>query len=120
MPGAPHDRGVPIGLRAAAGAAGVAELAGVVVVAAAGAAAPAPAAPWAREAAARHFAEGRDAGAHTVVADLVAPHVGGAADPRRRGAIVESAARDLASVRAARATDRRRLGRSRHLGHART
>ena len=71
------------------------------------------------KAAARHRAEGRDAGAHAVVADAAAPDARGAADHRGRRTAVESAARDLAGVRAARAADRRRLGRGRHLGHAR-
>ena len=70
------------------------------------------------KAAARHPAEGRDAGAHAVVADAAAPDARGAADLRRRRPVVESAARHLAGERAARAADRRRLGRGRHLGHA--
>ena len=48
------------------------------------------------KAAARHPAEGRDAGAHAVVADAAAPHARRAADHRGRRTAVESAARDLA------------------------
>ena len=51
-------------------------------------------------AAVRHRAEGRDAGAHAVVADAAAPDARGAGDPRGRRAAVESAARDLAGVSA--------------------
>ena len=93
-----HDRRPPARFRAAAGAARSAQPAGAVVAAAARAAAPAP--PEARpgKAAARHPAEGRDAGAHAVVAHAVAPHARGAADHRRRRPVVESAARDLAGV----------------------
>ena len=45
-------------------------------------------------------AEGRDAGAHAVVADAAAAYARGAADLRRRRSAVESAARDLAGVSA--------------------
>src|SRR4029077_4011610 len=111
-----HDRGLPLGLRAGAGAARAAQPAGAVVAVAAHSAAPAPAAARPGEAAARHSAEGRDAGAHAVVAALAAPHPRRAADRRGGRPVVESAARDLAGFRSARTADRRRLGRRRHLG----
>ena len=59
-------------LRAAAGAARPAQPAGAVVAAAAHPAAPAPHRISADAAAVRHHAEGRDAGAHAVVADAAA------------------------------------------------
>src|SRR5205823_3795178 len=109
-PGAPHDRRFPARVRAAAGAARAAQPAGAVVAAAARPAAPAPAAAGSGKAAARHRAEGRNAGAHAVVAHAAAPHARGTADLRGGRTVVESAARDLAGLRTARAADRRRLG----------
>ena len=49
-------------------------------------------------AAVRDRAEGRDAGAHAVVADAAAADAGGAGHHRRRRADVESAARDRAAA----------------------
>ena len=64
-------------------------------------------------------AQGRNARAHAVVADAAASHARRAAHHRGRRPAVESAARDLAGVRAARAADRRRLGRGRAPGTSR-
>ena len=57
--------------------------------------------------------------AHAVVADAAAPDARRARHHRGRRPAVESAARDRAGARAARAADRRRLGRGRDLGHPR-
>ena len=66
----------------------------------------------------RNRAEGRNAVAHAVVADLVAADAGRAGHLRRRRSVVESAARGVEQGSAAAHPDRRRLGGGRRLGRA--
>src|SRR5262245_26414470 len=88
--GGTHD-GPPARLRVAARAHRAPEPAGAVVAPAPHSAAatphplPADAAPF------RHRPEGRDAGAHTLVADVAAADARRARDHRRRRAVVEPA-----------------------------
>src|SRR6187551_279352 len=86
----PHDRRPSPRFRAAAGIARPAQPAGIVVAAAAYPPAPPPRRLPADAHAVRHRAEGRDAVAHPLVADLAAVAAGGIGDLCRRRTTMES------------------------------